>query len=167
MGSVISVQTRRKIEAQGFLDLSDLQIAQLNYWLRLSPAICVTWTATGVYLGSPAVLAALVPFALLGGILKGHPFDVVYNSGIRFVTGGPAIPAYGKPRKFGCLMASVILSAAAFGFYLGMPAVGYVIGGMMALVGSVNVSTGYCLPSIMYGKLFRASAPAIEVTAGT
>ncbi len=42
--SVISITTRRRIEAQGFVGLDDDTLAQINYWLRLAPAICMIWT---------------------------------------------------------------------------------------------------------------------------
>lgn len=166
MGSVISMRTRNRIEAQGFLGLDDVEIAQLNYWFRLSPAVCMVWTAVGVYLESPAALAALIPLALTAGLLKWHPFDVVYNFGLRFISGGPRIPAYGKQRRFGFLMASFFLSVAALGFFVGIPVVGYALGGMMVASASVNMLTGYCVPGFVYGKLFGASAPAREVAAG-
>lgn len=154
MGKVISLRTRRNIEMQGFLGLDDLQIAQLDGWLRFSPLVCLAWTATGLWLASPTVIAALVPFALLGGILKRHPFDAVYNYGLRFLAGGPKIPAYGTPRKFGCLMASVMLSLTAAALYAGVPAAGFALGGLMIALASVNVTTGFCVPSYTYSKIF-------------
>jgi hypothetical protein len=36
----------------------------------------------------------LVPFAALGAILPGHPFDVFYNYGLRHLLGTPALPRY-------------------------------------------------------------------------
>jgi hypothetical protein len=160
------VQTRKRIEAQGFADISDLQVAQLNYWLRFSPAVCAIWTAIGLYFASPGILAALVPFALLGGFLKRHPFDAFYNHGLRYLTGGPPIPAYGMPRRFACRVASVVLSGAALGFYLGLPAVGYLLGGMLVVAASVNVTTGLCLPSFVYGKLVGGPFPIGDATTG-
>ena len=59
---------RSRIEAQGFLGLDDRMIGRLNYWLRLSPAICMIWAAIGTALESSPVLWALAPFALLGGV---------------------------------------------------------------------------------------------------
>ena len=50
---------RRRIEAQGFLGLDDATLARINYWLRLSPAICMVWAAVGTALGSAPVLWAL------------------------------------------------------------------------------------------------------------
>src|SRR5215469_14862295 len=74
---------RERIQAQGFCGLSDAMYAQINYPLRLSPAICMVWAAVGTALASPTILWALVPFAVLGAILPGHPFDVLYNYGLR------------------------------------------------------------------------------------
>ena len=76
MGPVIPT-IRRRIEAQGFLGLDDRTVNQINYWLRLSPAICMIWTAVGTALESAPVLWALAPFAFLGALLPGHPFDLL------------------------------------------------------------------------------------------
>jgi len=165
MGKVISMRMRKNIEIQGFLGLDEIEIAQLNYWLRFSPAICAIWTAVGVYYASPTVLAALVPFALLGGILNGHPFDAIYNNGLRFVVGGPRIPAYGAPRKFGCRVASAVLTLTALSFYVGIAPVGYFLGGLMVTLAGVNVLTGFCVPSYTYRKLFGSTVLAVNTSA--
>jgi hypothetical protein len=65
----------------------------MNYPLRLSPAICMVWTAVGTALASPTILWALAPFAALGAILPGYPFDVLYNYGLRHLLGTPRLPA--------------------------------------------------------------------------
>ena len=90
----ITPRTRERIEAQGFVGLDDRTLSQINYWLRLAPAICMAWTALGTMLGSAATLWALVPFAALGAVLPGHPFDVLYTYGFRRVTAGPPLPRY-------------------------------------------------------------------------
>ena len=79
MSSILGT-VRENIQAQGFCGLDDKTSAQLNYPLRLSPAICMVWAAVGTALASPTILWALAPFAALGAILPGHPFDVLYNS---------------------------------------------------------------------------------------
>ena len=90
---------RENIQAQGFCGLDDKTYAQINYPLRLSPAICMLWTAVGTALASPMILWALTPFAALGAILPGHPFDVLYNYGLRHLTGTPALPGYRARRR--------------------------------------------------------------------
>ena len=151
---IISTKTRNRIEAQGFVGIEDANLAQVNYWLRFSPAICMTWTAVGVVLASPLILWALVPFALLGGILRGHPFDVLYNYGLRHIFKTPKLPPYGLPRRFACLSAAGLLMIAALGFQFGAAIVGYAVGGFMVIAAFTNVSTGFCIPSFIFGLIF-------------
>jgi hypothetical protein len=156
--SEISTTARKRIEAQGFMGLDDMTLSQINYWLRLAPAICMIWAAVGTALASPAVLWALAPFAALGAILPGHPFDVIYNFGLRHLSKTRTIPRYQYPRRFACLLATTMLITAAWGFQAGLPAVGYSTGGLLAAAAFVNVTTGFCIPSFIYGLIFGKPA---------
>ena len=133
---------RERIEAQGFCGLDEKTCAQINYPLRLSSAICMVWAAVGTALASPMILWTLVPFAALGAILRGHPFDVLYNCGLRHLLGTPALPHYGARRRFACALATLMLIAAAWGFQAGMPTVGYIIGWSLVAAAFVNVGRG-------------------------
>ena len=90
--SQISTTARERIQAQGFCGLSDATYAQINYPLRLAPGIMMVWVAVGTALASAQILWALVPFTALGAILTGHPFDVLYNHGLRYLTGTQELP---------------------------------------------------------------------------
>lgn len=144
---------RKRLEVQGFAGLSDKEVRQFNYWLRMAPAICLAWIVAGVINGSPLILAMLVPFELLGGLKKGHPFDVVYNHGIRHFLGLPELPEYGTPRRFAFVMASTMTAVTASLFAFGLNSFAYVLGGMMILVASLQVATGLCGPAVMYRLL--------------
>ncbi|MCI0691881.1 DUF4395 domain-containing protein [candidate division KSB1 bacterium] len=152
--SMNSITTRRRIEAQGFVGLDDNTLSQINYWLRLAPAICMIWTAVGTVLASPAILWTLVPFAALGAVLPGHPFEVIYNFGLRHLFKTAAIPRYHFPRRFACLLATTMLVASAWVFQAGLPAAGYALGGLLVVAAFVNVSVGFCIPSFIYGLIF-------------
>ena len=145
---------REKIEAQGFCGLDDRSLTEINYPLRLAPAICLAWTLTGTALASPAILLALVPLAFLGAVLPGHPFDVIYNFGLRHLFGTRALPSYGFRRRLGCIAASIVLTASALSFQFGVPMVGYVLGSMVAMGTLLNVTTGLCPPAVVMGLLF-------------
>jgi hypothetical protein len=153
MSSILG-SVHENIQAQGFCGLDDQICAQINYPLRLSPAICMVWAAVGTALASPTILWALVPFSALGAILPGHPFDVFYNYGLRHLSGTPPLPPYGARRRFACAMATVMIVAAAWGFQAGMPMVGYLVGWSLVAAAFVNVSTGFCIPSFMVRMLF-------------
>ena len=145
---------RENIQAQGFCGLDDKTYAQINYPLRLSPAICMLWTAVGTALASPTILWALAPFAALGAILPGHPFDVLYNYGVRHLMGTPVLPRYGARRRLACAFATTLIVTAALSFQAGLPMAGQIAG--WALVGGtfVNVSTGLCGPALIVRMFF-------------
>ena len=155
--STVTATVREKIQAQGFCGLDDKTCTQINYPLRLSPAICMAWAAVGTALASPTILWALVPFAALGAILPGHPFDVLYNYGLRQLLGTPALPRYRALRRFACAMATIMLIAATWGFQAGIPMFGYIVGWSLVAAAFVNVSTGFCIPSfivrVFFGKV--------------
>ena len=145
---------RNNLQAQGFCGLDDKTYAQINYPLRLSPALCMLWAAVGTALGSPLILWALAPFAALGAILPGHPFDVFYNYGLRHLTGAPALPRYGARRRLACAFATFLIVIAAWGFQVGNPMVGQIAGWALAVGTFVNVSTGLCGPALIVRVFF-------------
>jgi len=61
----------------------------------------------------------------------------------------PALPRYGFRRRFACAMATVMLIAAALGFQTGVPVLGNVLGWSLVAAALVNVSTGFCIPSLV------------------
>lgn len=89
--STVSTTTRQRIEAQGYLGLNDATLAEVGPWLRLSPAICMVWIATATFYESATALLVLITCAALGTILPWHPFDVIYNHGIRHLLGTPLL----------------------------------------------------------------------------
>ena len=152
--SAMSPIVRNRVEAQWFLGLDDETIHQINYWLRLSPAICMIWTGIGTWLESAPVLWALAPFALLGALLPGHPFDLLYTFGVRPLTSGPPIPRYPLRRRLACLLATFMIVAAAWSFQSGRTLSGQILGWALVSAAFVNVSTGFCIPSFLYGLIF-------------
>lgn len=145
---------RERIRAQGFCDLNDAIYSQINIPLRLAPALCMAWAALGTALASPTVLWMLAPFAAFGAILPGHPFDIFYNYGLRFLFGMPALPRYGVRRRFACALATLMIVTAALGFQSARPMLGEIAGWSLVAAAFVNVSTGFCVPSFIARILF-------------
>ena len=149
---------RQRIEAQGFCGLDDTACVEINYALRLSPAICMTWAALGTALSSATILWTLMPFAALGVILPKHPFDVFYDYGLRHLLESRALPRYGFRRRFACAMATLMIMAAAYAFQSGMLTVGHIVGWSLALTAFINVSAGFCVPSFVLRLLTGRTA---------
>jgi Domain of unknown function (DUF4395) len=152
--SQISTTARERIQAQGFCGLSDATYAQINYPLRLSPGIMMVWVAVGTVLASARIMWALVPFTALGAILTGHPFDVLYNYGLRYLMGRPKLPRYGLRRRFAFAVATIMVMLAAWAFQAGVPLLGYIVGGAIVASTCLQVITGICGPAVLAGRLF-------------
>ena len=142
---------RARVEMQGFMGLSDDMLGQVEPGLRFSPAICAAWAATATWAGSTVSLIVLTGFALLGAVLPRHPFDAVYNYGLRHLMTAPSIPTYGPPRRFACAVATVWLAATAAAFAVGAETLGRALGALFTAVALVPVITGFCVPSFVFG----------------
>ena len=114
----------------------------------------MVWVAVGTALGSARILWALVPFTALGAILTGHPFDVLYNQGLRYLTGTPELPRYGLRRRFAFAVATAMTSLAAWAFQAGVPLLGYIVGGAIVASTCLQVITGICGPAVLAGRVF-------------
>ena len=159
--SKIATRTRRLVEMQGFVGFDDHIVRHLDYALRIAPVFCMALTAVATAMESVTLLWVLLPFAIGGAVLNNHPFDVVYNHGIRHLTGGPALPRYPMPRRFACMLASAWITAEALCFSQGMPLAGHVLGWSLVATAAVPVTTGFCVPSFIYGLIFGKPQGAI------
>lgn len=146
---------RHRLEVQGFCHLDDATLAEIGPWLRWSPAFCTLFMVLGVALQSPAVLWALACIALLGALLPFHPFDLLYNYGMRYLTGTRAFPHHGPQRRFACGMAAAWLFATGWAFHAGAITAGYLLGIPLVLVAGLVSVTNICIPSMIYNALFK------------
>lgn len=150
----ISATTRKRLDMQGFVDQSDAALAEIRPWLRVSPALTVIWMTAGLFLGSAKVIWAMIPFSILGAMFPGHPFDVFYNFGIRFLIGTPALPRYHAVRRACCLMASLWAGVIGWAFYSDVTALGYILGALFIGAALLPVTTDFCIPAYLYGLIF-------------
>ncbi len=149
-----SATTRKRIEAQGYLGMSDAELAEVGPWLRLAPAGCMVWIAIATYYQSEAALILLAPIAALGAIFRGHPFEITYNHGVRHILGTRRLPPAGAPRRFACAVATVWLVAASWAFYSDAVVLGQILGFSLAAAAGVPTFTDFCIPSFFYGLIF-------------
>jgi hypothetical protein len=154
--------TRARLEMQGFTGLDDARLAEIRPWLRLAPALCAAWAAVAAELASPTLFWALVPFAALGALQTSHPFDALYNHGLRHLLGTRPLPPNRAPRRFACGVATIWLAATALVFSFGMTATAYALAGAFVAVALVPVTTDFCIPSFV----FRSAARLRRVRAG-
>src|SRR6266516_6722259 len=124
----LSPITRQRLAMQGFIGLDDAALAEIGPWLRLAPAICSALTAVATLLAMPILLLALMPFETICAIRGAHPFDLIYNLGLRHLLGTRRLPRYAAPRRFACLLATLWLVITGSAFFAGVPLLGYALG---------------------------------------
>jgi hypothetical protein len=151
----VNPEVRNRLEAQGFCGLDDAALGQLAPWLRWSPVLCTLTMAVGVALMSPTVLWTLAGIALLGAFLPFHPFDLLYNHAVRYLTRTPPLPKQGPQRRFACGIGSAWLAATGWAFYVGSTTVGFTLGIPLILVAALTSTTHFCIPSLIYNTIFH------------
>lgn len=156
----------RRLEMRGIACSSDPEFTKLVPWLRTTFVLCGTLVALGTALAFTPLLWAMVPIAALGAILPIHPFDLIYNYGIRHVTGTQPLPRNGAPTRFACGVAVVWLVATALAFGAGVAWLGYLLGGLLTAVAAIVSVTHFCIPSAIYQSLFGQGVALREALVG-
>ncbi len=158
----LSPTLRHRLDIQGYGCVDDSTLARTQSWLRMSPALCAAIAAVGTALASPAILWGLMVFAALGAVLTFHPFDLIYNLGVRHLTGAAELPRNGAPRRFACAVASIWLLTTGGLFYADFDITGYLLGGALVAVAALITVSHICIPSLVYRVLF-GSADLVSV----
>ena len=143
----VTSEVRSLVEMQGYVGLPDDTIAHIFRWLRVAPGLCVAWTAVGLWTGSAAVIAALVPVAAAGAIGRWHPCDRVYNLTVRRWRGTEPIPPAGAPRRFACALVTAGLVVVGLCLASGAISTGRRFGMAWLLFPAIETATGFCVPS--------------------
>jgi hypothetical protein len=155
----LSTTTARRLHVQGFT-ADEAWLADVSPWLRLSPGLCAIFAALATATASPVIFYVLAGTALFGAILPFHPFDLIYNYGVRFLIGKRSLPTNGVPRRFACGVAAVWLIATALCFVNGLAAAGYALGALFVAVAGLVSTTDICIPSLVYHLLRRLTGEA-------
>lgn len=108
----------------------------------------------GTILASPIVLWSLVPIAALAAAFPVHPFDLLYNHGLRHLSGTRMLPQRGAPNRFACGVGALWLLVTGGAFHTGHASVGYALGGALTLVGLLVSTTDICIASLIYRSIF-------------
>src|SRR5688572_12989599 len=109
MRQTLTPQTIRLLDIQGFGAVDMKKLAPVAPWLRLAFGLCAVLGGVGTLLASPAILLALTVIAAIAAASPVHPFDLIYNYGIRHLTRTGPLPRRGAPTRFGCGMGAVLL----------------------------------------------------------
>jgi hypothetical protein len=93
--------TRKHLEIQGHC-LNDEALAEIGPWMRWPYVWCSSLLIVAVALASPWFLWILAAIAIGTVFLPSHPFNYLYNYGVRHLTGTRPLPRSTAQGKFAC-----------------------------------------------------------------
>lgn len=155
----LSALSKANLNSQGFSSLDE--DAKLRYALplRFTPGLGTALLVVGLVLQSPIWLGAMAVVALSGALLpSGMLIDLVYNLGVRHLFGAPPLPPTPKPRQFSYFLTTALVAGSAFSFYLGLSVLGFILGGVVVIGGTILTTTLLCLASWSYSNTFGRAA---------
>ncbi|HEC30405.1 MAG TPA: DUF4395 domain-containing protein [Candidatus Yonathbacteria bacterium] len=153
---VLSSGMCHNLDEQGFTVLSIEEKTQLNIALRVTPALCIVTVLLGMYYASWQVLAVLSVFGLLGTVTKRwQPFDVLYNTALRYIFRWPKLPPSPAPKRFACFIGLIFLLGATMSFYFGWIIFGYIFSIFYIFAAGLMAMTHFCVGSWVYHHILR------------
>jgi len=145
---------RRRLEVQGFLGLTDDELKAIGPWMRFTPVMNLTCTVIATALSSVPLLVGLAVLMAAGAMMPIHPFDALYNGLVRRITRTQPLPKSGVRRRIVFAVGAAWLLLTTGAFLIGMSVVGYVLGGLMAVLIVPLATAHFCVLSEGIARIF-------------
>lgn len=134
------------LATQGYC-LAPAERRSLRVGVRLSTGLCLVLVGIGLALESAPMLAALAVVGAVAGVSPRHPFDLLWNHGLRHLTGGPALPPNPARRRHAFKLATVWLLAVAGLLAAGLTVAALALGGLLMAACTAVTAANLCIPS--------------------
>jgi hypothetical protein len=144
--------THANLETQGYR-LGGDEVRALRIGLRFPTALCLALVVTGLALESALMIALLVPIGAVAGWTRRHPFDLIWNRGLRQTAGAPELPPNPVRRRHAFKLATIWLAAVAVLFTIDAATAALALGGVLVAVCALVTATNFCIPSTLLARL--------------
>jgi hypothetical protein len=144
--------TESNLATQGYCLRGD-EARALRFGLRFPTALCLALVVVGLALESALMIGLLVPIGAVAGWTRRHPFDLIWNHGLRRLAGAPELPPNPARRRHSFKLATVWLAGVAGLFASGADTAALALGGVLVAVCSLVTVTSFCMPSTMLAWL--------------
>jgi Domain of unknown function (DUF4395) len=148
----ISQWMARNLLTQGYC-LTDTERGRLKLGLRFATGLCTALVALSLSLESSALLAVLAAIGAVAGLTPRHPFDLIWNYGVRHRFGAPPVPPNPTRRRHAFKIAAVSLLIVAVLFAAALPTAALAFGGALLVACGIVTATNFCLPSFLFSLL--------------
>ena len=163
-GSGFSGWMAGNLTVQGYhLDAGERN--RLRVGLRFATGLCLPLVAAGVVLESPVLLLAPASIGAIAGLAPRHPFDLLWNHGVRHVMAAPPLPPNPVRRRHAFKIGAVLLLLVAALFAAGHSTVALTLGGVLLAACCLATTVNFCVPSFLLSVSERwhaSNKPAAE-----
>jgi hypothetical protein len=139
---------------QGYC-LTEEESRKLRWGLRFPTALCLALVIASLAQQSAVLILAMVPIGAVAGWTSRHPFDLLWNHGLRHLTDAPELPLNPTPRRHAFKLATFWLLAVGLLFAFGEATAALVLGGILVGVCGLVTATNFCIPSTLLGAWSR------------
>lgn len=149
---------RENLTKQGYC-LTDAERRRLAIGLHFSTGLCLSLVVVALVLQSPVMVFLLTGIGLVASFAAHHPFDHLWNRGVRHLVGGPLPPPNPRRRRGAFKVGTAWLAVVGTLFAAGAATVALVLGGLLVAACATVTATNLCLPSETSAWLERRRAP--------
>jgi hypothetical protein len=137
---------RANLTTQGYR-LSDNERRGLAVGLRFSTGVCLILVAVALLLESAVMVFALAAIGIFASFTARHPFDYLWNVGVRHVFGAPALPPNPRRRRDAFKVATLWLTLVGALLAAGSSTIALAFGALLIAACATVTLTNLCLPS--------------------
>jgi hypothetical protein len=137
---------RTNLTTQGYC-LSNGERRELWLGVRFSTGLCLTLVVVALALESPVMVFILAGIGVIAGFSARHPFDHLWNHGVRHLVGGPPLPPNPTRRRHAFKLAAAGLAVVGGLLAGGATIAALVVGGLLVAACATVTATNLCLPS--------------------
>lgn len=152
---LISSTSRKRLHIQGYDNFSDKELLDYKFGIRFAYVGCITLVAFGVYFQSIPILAITAVIAFVAAFPPYHPFDYLYNYGVRHLLNKPKMPPRTNQARFACGIASIWLVITIYLLHNNFTVAGNILAVALFVIGALVATTDICIPSMIYNSIFK------------
>jgi hypothetical protein len=149
------------LATQGYC-LTRAERRELRLGLRFSTGLCLALSATALALQSAPAFVALAGIGAVAGFASRHPFDHLWDRGVRHLLTAPPLPPSPPRRRHAFKVATVMLGAVAVLLFTGATTAALVIGLFLLGACTTVTVTNLCIPSVVLSLFERRRARQVQ-----
>jgi heme A synthase len=134
------------LATQGYC-LGDAESRELRVGLRFSTGLCLSLVIVALALESAAMVFVLAAIGVIAGVSPRHPFDYLWNYGVRRLARAPELPPNPPRRRHAFKVATVWLLVVGVLLSAGATTVALALGALLVVACTIVTATNLCLPS--------------------